>query len=127
MQQLTWVVGHELGHHWAGHLNMSQKMARPGGWLIWVSFWHSRRRELTCDRVGLYCVGNLKASQLALINATVGAQLAGKVNIREACVTMAGTSGCNFLCAIARSTPRTLHHLARLDNLNNSAAELGIP
>jgi Zn-dependent protease with chaperone function len=41
LQQLSWLVGHELGHHWAGHLNISQKLAKMGGWLIWVNLWHS--------------------------------------------------------------------------------------
>ena len=84
MQELSWLVGHELGHLWAGHLNMSQKFAKLGAWFIWVNLWHSRRAEFTCDRIGLYCAGSLKASQLAVVNATVGAQLAGRVNIGEA-------------------------------------------
>ncbi len=84
LKQLMWVVGHELGHHWAGHLNTSQKLAKMGGWMIWVGLWHSRRAELTCDRVGLFCTGSIKASQLALVNLTVGAQLANRVNIEAA-------------------------------------------
>jgi hypothetical protein len=36
---------------------------------------------IDCDRVGLYCAGSVTASRLALMNATVGAQLADKVNV----------------------------------------------
>src|SRR5262249_53005316 len=84
MEQLAWLVGHELAHHRAGHLDFSRKLADLGSWCIWLKLWYSRRAEITCDRMGLFCAGSLKASQLALVNATVGAQLASKVNIEEA-------------------------------------------
>lgn len=125
-QQLTWLVGHEIGHHWAGHLNISQKLARVGGWLIWVNLWHSRRAELTCDRVGLYCTGSLKASQLALMNATVGAQLAGKVNMQEAEAQWFAHRN-EFFVKYRTLYSTHPHLLARLHHLNESAAELGIP
>jgi Zn-dependent protease with chaperone function len=117
MQQLTWLVGHELGHHWAGHLSLSQKLAKAGGWLIWVNLWRSRRAELTCDRVGLYCAGSLKASQLALVNATVGAQLAGKVNVTEAVNQWRQHRG-EFFVRYRTLYATHPHLLARLDHLN---------
>jgi Zn-dependent protease with chaperone function len=84
MEQLTWLVGHEMGHHAAGHTRWTHTLASPGGWFFWVFLWYSRRRELTCDRVGLYCVGNVRSSLLALSNLTAGAQLARKVNVEQA-------------------------------------------
>ena len=125
MQQLTWLVGHELGHHWAGHLNISQKLAKVGGWLVWVNLWHSRRAELTCDRVGLHCAGSLRASQLALVNATVGAHLAGKVNIYEAAGQWQMHQG-EFFVKYRTLYATHPHLLARLYHLNSAAAELGI-
>ena len=125
MQQLTWLVGHELGHHWAGHLNLGQKLAKVGAWCVWLEFWHSRRAELTCDRVGLYCAGNLRASQLALVNATVGAQLAGKVNIKEANSQWREHRD-EFFVRYRTLYATHPHLLARLDHLNAAAAELGI-
>jgi Zn-dependent protease with chaperone function len=125
MQELSWLVGHELGHLWAGHLNMSQKIAKLGGWLIWVNLWHSRRAEFTCDRVGLYCSGSLKSSQLAVINATVGAQLAGRVNIGEAMNQWQQHRG-EFFVKYRTLYSTHPHLLARLDYLNNAAAEFGM-
>jgi len=84
MEQLTFVVGHEMGHHAAGHTKWTHTLASPGAWFIWIFLWYSRRRELTCDRIGLYCVGNTRSSLLALSNLTAGAQLAPKVNVEQA-------------------------------------------
>lgn len=125
MTQLTWLVGHELGHHWAGHLNVSQKLAKVGGWVIWLGLWHSRRAELTCDRVGLYCAGSLKSAQLALINATVGSQLASRVNVAEAVQQWQDHRGELFVRyrTLYSSHP---HLLARLDHLNLAAQEFGM-
>jgi Zn-dependent protease with chaperone function len=125
MQELSWLVGHELGHHWAGHLNWSQRLAKAGDWLIWLALWHSRRAELTCDRVGLYCAGSLKASQRALVNATVGAQLAGKVNLEEASNQWQQHRG-EFFVKYRAFYATHPHLLARLDHLNAVAAEFGM-
>lgn len=125
MQQLSWVVGHELGHHWAGHLNLKQKLAAPGGWLIWLAFWHSRRQELTCDRVGLYCAGSLQSSQLALANLTVGAQLAGKVSTEQAVAQWHAHRG-EFFVKYRTFYSTYPHLLARMDHLNQAAQEFGM-
>ena len=125
MQQLSWVVAHELGHHAASHLDFSRKLANLGDWCVWVRLWYSRRCEFTCDRVALYCVGSLKASQLALMNATVGSQLAGKVNTQEA-LRQWNTHRGEFFVKYRTLYSTHPHHLARLENLTNSAAEFGL-
>jgi Zn-dependent protease with chaperone function len=125
LQQLTWLVGHELGHHWAGHLNWSQRLAKLGGWLFWVGLWHSRRAELTSDRVGLYCAGSAKASQLALMNATVGAQLANRVNVEEAAKQWQAHRG-EFFVKYRTLYATHPHLLARLEHLNLAAQEFGM-
>lgn len=124
-KQLAWLVGHELGHHWAGHLDWKQKIARLGGWLVWVALWRSRRGEFTCDRVGLYCAGSLWASRFALMNATVGAQLGSKVNIDEAIGQWQQHRG-EFFVKYRTLYSTHPHLLARLDNLNYAAAEFGM-
>jgi Zn-dependent protease with chaperone function len=124
-QQLAWLVGHELGHHWAGHLEWKQKIAHLGGWLVWVALWRSRRGEFTCDRVGLYCAGSLWASRFALMNATVGAQLGGKVNMDEAVSQWQQHRG-EFFVKYRTLYSTHPHLLARLENLNCAAAEFGM-
>lgn len=125
LQQLAWLVGHELGHHRAGHLDFSRRLAHVGGWCIWLELWYSRRAELTCDRMGLWCAGSLRASQLALLNATVGAQLAGKVNAAEAIQQWRQHRG-EFFVKYRTLYATHPHHLARLDHLSAAAAELGV-
>jgi Zn-dependent protease with chaperone function len=125
MRQLSWVVGHELGHHWAGHLGWKQKLASLGGWLIWVSLWHSRRRELTCDRVGLYCAGSLRSSQFALANLTVGAQLASKVDMASATAQWQEVNR-EFFVRYRTFYSHYPHLLARLDHLNRAGQEFGM-
>jgi Zn-dependent protease with chaperone function len=125
LQELSWLVGHELGHHWAGHFKFSRKLASLGDWCIWVALWRSRRGEFTCDRVGLYCAGSLKASQRAIVNATVGAQLAGKVSVEEAINQWRQHSGEFFVRYRALYSTHP-HLLARLDYLSSAAQEFGI-
>jgi len=125
LQQLAWLVGHELGHHRAGHLDFVRKLANVGGWCIWVRLWYSRRAELTCDRAGLYCAGSLKASQLALMNATVGAQLARHVNLDEAAMQWHQHRR-EFFVQYRTLYATHPHLLARLDHLSNAATELAI-
>ncbi len=125
-QQLTWVVGHEIGHHAAGHLDWSHRLASLGGWFVWAALWHSRRAEFTCDRIGLYCAGSLRASQLALASATVGAQLASQIDLAEAQRQWAAHSGEFFV------KYRTLYSthpamLCRMEALTKAAEELNVP
>ena len=125
-QQLKWVVGHEIGHHAAGHLDFSRRLAHMGAWFVWGALWHSRRAEFTCDRIGLYCTGSLRASQRALASATVGAQLASQVDLAEAQAQWAAHSGEFFV------KYRTLYSthpamLCRMEALTKAAQELGVP
>jgi Zn-dependent protease with chaperone function len=125
MQQMAWLVGHELGHHRAGHLDFSRKLANLGDWCIWLKLWYSRRAELTCDRAGLYCAGSLEASQLAMMNATVGAQLAAQANIEEA-VRQWNQHRNEFFVKYRTLYSTHPHHLARLEHLAFSAVDLRI-
>lgn len=73
--QVRFVVGHELGHHAAGHLNPLRNFLRiPGHLLPFLGRAYSRRRELTCDRVGAHLSEDLQACRSALAMLACGCQ-----------------------------------------------------
>lgn len=66
-EQVKFVIGHELGHHIAGHLNTILRLLRAPAYLIpFLGQAYSRSRELTCDRIGFIVSRNLQASLCAL-------------------------------------------------------------
>ncbi|MDI9404791.1 MAG: M48 family metalloprotease, partial [Limnohabitans sp.] len=125
-RQLAFVIGHELGHHYAGHLGWKHFFASWGSWCIWPRLWYSRRCEFTCDRYGLACSGSLDAAQRAICNMAVGAQLADRVDVREAARQWSARRGEFFVRyrALYSTHPHTLDRLATLPA---AAAELGVP
>ena len=65
--QIRFVIGHELGHHAAGHLEWKSHLIKlPAYCVPLLGAAYSRARELTCDRVGAMVSGNLAASCSAL-------------------------------------------------------------
>lgn len=48
------IVGHELGHHWRGHLTW-HLLLTPGRFVPYLGPAYSRACEYTCDRVGAWC------------------------------------------------------------------------
>ena len=124
MQQVKWLVGHEIGHHAAGHFSVWRRLIALGGWLPMVLMWHRRRGELTCDNIGLYAAG-LDASLKAVANATVGAQLAPRVNVPEAIEQWRRHRG---ELLVRYRTLYSTHppHLWRMANLVETAQRLGI-
>jgi Zn-dependent protease with chaperone function len=66
-EQIKFVIGHELGHHAAGHLNLAKNILKgPAHFIPFLGPAYSRSRELTCDRVGAYLSNDLQASRSAL-------------------------------------------------------------
>jgi Zn-dependent protease with chaperone function len=124
--QLGWLVGHELGHHFAGHLNFwRHTTAQLGSWFVWVGLWYKRRCEFTCDRYGLACAASLPESLRAICNMAVGAQLAPDVDIDQA-VAQWNRHSTEFFVkyrTLYSTHPQTL---CRLDELGKAARELGI-
>jgi Zn-dependent protease with chaperone function len=125
VKQLTWLIGHEIGHLAAGHLDWPRKFVMFGAWVPWLYLWYSRRRELTCDRIGLYCIGEAESSYLAMLNATVGAQLAKDVNI-SAALADAESYGAEFFVRYSTFYSSYPTHLARLQKLRKASADFGI-
>jgi Zn-dependent protease with chaperone function len=65
--QVRFVVGHELGHHVAGHLDDPWSFLRlPGLFVPFLGQAYMRARELTCDRIGAFVARDLQASRTAL-------------------------------------------------------------
>jgi len=126
IEQLTWLVGHEIGHHYAGHLRFSRRWVHMGGWLPWFLLWYKRRCELTCDRIGLYCSGSLQTSLQAACNMTVGAQLSDRVDVNEA-IAQWHQHKREFFVRYRTIYSSHPHHLWRLEELTIAAKELGVP
>jgi Zn-dependent protease with chaperone function len=66
-EQIKFVIGHELGHHAAGHLNLFKNILKgPAHFIPFLGPAYSRSRELTCDRVGAYLSNDMQSSRSAL-------------------------------------------------------------
>ena len=80
--QVHFVVGHELGHHAAGHLNFWKNLLLfPGRLVPLLGTAYYRSRELTCDRVGAYLVQDPDAARGALAMLACGsARLNAQLN-----------------------------------------------
>lgn len=126
MTQVAWLVGHELGHHFAGHLNFWRHItAELGSWFIWVGLWYKRRCELTCDRYGLACANNVSESLRAVCNMAVGAQLASEVDIEQA-ISQWNKHRLEFFVKYRTMYSTHPHTLWRMEELVKAAREMGI-
>jgi len=66
-KQVNFVIGHEVGHHAAGHLRFWPNFFRmPGHVIPFLGAAYSRSREYTCDQLGAYVSKDLDASRGAL-------------------------------------------------------------
>ena len=80
--QVRFIIGHELGHHAAGHLNFWKNLVKfPGHFIPFLGPAYSRARELTCDRIGAWLAQDVDASRGALQMLACGsARLNGQLN-----------------------------------------------
>jgi Zn-dependent protease with chaperone function len=74
------IVGHELGHIWRGHLKY-RWLTAPGRFFPYLGAAYSRACEYTCDRLGAYCQPDGAISGLLALAA--GKQLHAHVDVRE--------------------------------------------
>jgi Zn-dependent protease with chaperone function/uncharacterized RDD family membrane protein YckC len=71
--ELTFMIGRELGHMASGHARYSSLLSVNGNENVVVSLIFGawlRKTELTCDRVGLLCCGSLDAAMRAIVVAS---------------------------------------------------------
>lgn len=79
-EQIRFIVGHELGHHAAGHLNFGLFLLRlPARLIPFLHKAYSRQCEYTCDKLGLYVSRDVTDSCTALTMLGCGCQ---KLNTR---------------------------------------------
>ena len=68
LKELSMVIGHELGHHAAGHLAWWKMfLLNPAMFIPFFGAAYSRACELTADRIGLYLCGDAEAARRGLI------------------------------------------------------------
>jgi Zn-dependent protease with chaperone function len=73
--ELTFMIGRELGHIASGHTRLTSLLSVSGNENIIISLVFGswlRKMELTCDRVGLLCCGSLDAAIRAIAISSFG-------------------------------------------------------
>ncbi len=123
--ELAFLVGHELGHHAAGHLDFKHRMLRFGSWFPFVGAWHRRCMELTCDRIAIACCGEGELALRGLASMTVGALMAPRTNFDAALAQWQQVRNSAFvqLRTIYSTYP---HNLQRLDEAHKVASRWGM-
>ena len=96
-EELQFIVGHECGHIAMGHMVYHNVAATIGDFFRWIPVigtqmanaitvplhaW-SRRSEITADRAGLLCCGNLPSAQKALLQLECGMINADTIDMEE--------------------------------------------
>ena len=65
--QIRFIIGHELGHHAAGHLDWGKNFLRAPSRLVPLLYpAYLRSRGLTCDRIGAAVAGDVEIARTAL-------------------------------------------------------------
>lgn len=82
-KELSAIIGHEIGHHAAGHTAWwKQILLKPAMFLPFFGTAYSRACELTADRIALYLCGDKDATYRGLIALACGSRVLGpKTNI----------------------------------------------
>lgn len=117
-EQVRFVIGHELGHHAAGHLNPWKNTLRaPARMIPFLYPAYSRAREYTCDRIGAYAQQDLNVSRRALSMLGCGC---GRMNAAINCEAFTAQETMvppvmGFLTEICRSHPRLTRRVRALE------------
>ncbi len=84
-KEFEFAIGHEIGHHAAGHLVLwKQYLMRPAMFIPFFGAAYSRSCELTADRIGMYLCSDKEAACRSLITLACGSRiLSPKTNLSE--------------------------------------------
>ncbi|MBN3858444.1 M48 family metallopeptidase [Paraburkholderia sp. Ac-20340] len=127
--QVRFVIGHELGHHAAGHLNpWINTLKLPAKLIPFLGKAYSRSREYTCDNAGAYLSKDFHASRSALQMLGCGCK---RLNSAMNCDAFVEQEAMvppifGFLTEICRSHPRLTRRVAAIKSTvqNTSGASL---
>jgi Zn-dependent protease with chaperone function len=124
--QVRFVIGHELGHHAAGHLNpWLNAIKLPAYGVPFLGKAYSRSREYTCDRIGAALSKDLGTSRRALQMLGCGCR---RLNDSMNCEAFAAQEDqvpaiFGFLSEISRTHPRLTR---RMDNISRHSNRMTI-
>jgi Zn-dependent protease with chaperone function len=113
-EQVRFVIGHELGHHAAGHLNPWMNFLKLPGYVVpFLQPAHSRGREYTCDKLGLHVAKDVAVSQGALMMLGCGCRRLNPDMNRDAFMAQEAMVPpiFGFLTEIMQSHPRITRRL----------------
>jgi Zn-dependent protease with chaperone function len=116
-EQVRFVIGHELGHHAAGHLNPWKNFIRLPAYAIpFLQPAYSRAREYTCDRIGARLSANTAVSRSSLQMLGCGC---GRLNNAMDCESFMAQEAmvppiAGFVSEILRSHPRLTRRVSAI-------------
>ena len=116
-EQVRFVIGHELGHHAAGHLNPWLNTVKLPAYLVpFLQPAYSRAREYTCDSIGAHLANDLPVSRASLMMLGCGCR---RLNETMSCEAFMAQERLvppvfGFLTEIYRSHPRLTRRVAAL-------------
>jgi Zn-dependent protease with chaperone function len=116
-QQVRFVIGHEIGHHAAGHLDFWMNLIKfPARLIPFLGTAYSRSRETTCDNIGAYLAKDFNSSRSALQMLGCGC---GRLNQVMNCEAFMAQEAMvppvfGFLTEIFRSHPRLTRRVANI-------------
>ncbi|KVN72304.1 peptidase [Burkholderia ubonensis] len=126
--QVRFVIGHEIGHHAAGHLNPWMNFVKlPAHIVPFLGKAYSRAREYTCDSIGAYLSKDVHASRSALQMLGCGCQ---RLNESMNCEVFAAQEDSvppisGFLVEICRTHPRLTRRVSAIDAWSRYAGDVG--
>lgn len=119
-EELNMVIGHELAHHAAGHINwLKQLVILPAKFMPFLASAYYRACEYTADRIAYELVDDKSACARALLTITSGSEaLASNTDVQAFAAQDIDIPGFwGFVVEIYASHPRMTRRIKRLQEL----------